>query len=437
MHRVVPRAKRQNCSRRGAVKSYKNHGTLLSSRRDQAFSVGKKVRSGRFAVVSQTLDDLYLSEVSSEIKIRNSRQLILIEAGRTRWKTKGKILQPRSLQPDWYTRWSHPDNHLEKRIRSTFFETNIISPEKKEAERARKPKRDLTSIVSRLGSISMSEFNWLRFLSSKIRRVANSEASVAVVAKLARRSTIFRRRRHGDSIVFRFCPVARSLSRFPWRWLIHVFESVRAFSRSWAKREKEKQRERERGKTLDRARSRWTRACSTLQRLRDPWSSWWRINDVVGFYRGTKLAMPYRTYKLWTFEKSLRMDKVPKIIKRMVSSLKGILSQSFRYASDVIFSGMVANRGKAKGKEREEPKKSKVSIGEREKKKGEIDTAFIIGCTPIEVRRCIGRRCNNYRRKARGSPPSIRFLDSPGQLPFSVRGIISQGRSQPGEPAGE
>ena len=179
MHRVVPRAKRQNCSRRGAVKSYKNHGTLLSSRRDQAFSVGKKVRSGRFAVVSQTLDDLYLSEVSSEIKIRNSRQLILIEAGRTRWKTKGKILQPRSLQPDWYTRWSHPDNHLEKRIRSTFFETNIISPEKKEAERARKPKRDLTSIVSRLGSISMSEFSWLRFLLNKIRRVANSEASVA------------------------------------------------------------------------------------------------------------------------------------------------------------------------------------------------------------------------------------------------------------------
>lgn len=72
---------------------------------------------------------------------------------------------------------------------------------------------------------------------------------------------------------------------------------------------------------------------------------------------------------------------------------------------------------------------------QEEKKEGEIDTAFIIGCTPtvagpvdatITVEKPVA-----LLQRALGS--SARLGQPAGQLPFSVRGIISRGRSQPAE----
>lgn len=55
--------------------------------------------------------------------------------------------------------------------------------------------------------------------------------------------------------------------------------------------------------------------------------------------------------------------------------------------------------------------------------------SLLSGARPPRGWDCIG--CNNYRRKGRGgSRASIRLFGSAGQLPFSVRGIISQARSQ-------
>ena len=76
---------------------------------------------------------------------------------------------------------------------------------------------------------------------------------------------------------------------------------------------------------------------------------------------------------------------MPKIIKRMVSSLKGILSQSFRYASDVIFSGMVANRGKERERERERernPKNRRSRSANERKRKVKSIRRLLSGARP-------------------------------------------------------
>lgn len=81
---------------------------------------------------------------------------------------------------------------------------------------------------------------------------------------------------------------------------------------------------------------------------------------------------------------------------------------------------------------------SEVEIDERGEEKWRNLYGVRYRCTPTEVQRCTGRRYATITiEKPVGLEQALGPSARPGQLPFSVRGIIRQGRSQPGEAAGE